>query len=141
MEDGKTEIISAWGKGRNRMEHEHINLIIGTIGAIAVLFWICIWIGKLIANSKIKTYKKEMDIMTKEKFLELCAENQMNCPHTNNIDKKLQKILELSEENSKNTKHIAECFILYLSQTDVDNGVKNYIEDKLKQQVKKVMEL
>ena len=103
------------------MEHEHIHIIIGTIGSIAVLFWICIWIGKEIASAKIKQYKKEADIMTKEKFIELCSENQMNCPQMNDVDSKLKKILELSEDNSTHTRHIAECFLLYLSQTKVDD--------------------
>jgi hypothetical protein len=109
---------------------------IATLLLIASFGW---GIGCFCYKLKLRRQREDENHMTQKDFDAKCSKNQENCPQLGGINVTLNKILKLSEENSKHTKHLSECFLLYLSQTDVDDGVRTYIEDKLKEQVKQVV--
>lgn len=92
-------------------------------------------VGCYCYSRKVKKQKESEDWMTKKEFKEQCRKNQEDCPQMEIIDTKLEKIIRLSEKNNTHTRHLSECFLLLLSQTEIDDGVREHIHDKLKQQV------
>lgn len=97
------------------------------------------WIGGNVASKKIAAYEEAENLMTKPDFDERCKENQADCPKMGEINLNIKKILISTEANAKYSRHLSECFLLFLSQTTITDGVREYIENKLKQNVDEIV--
>jgi len=117
------------------VSHENWNLVLYAIGTLITVGVFGYGIGGFVFKWKMRNHEVEEGWMTKKDFAEKCREQQENCPQMVTINHQLAEILEYSKTNATAVKHVKECFLLFLSQTEIDEGVRNYIHDKLTDQV------
>ena len=120
------------------MTVDPLHLFLYALGTFVVLAGFAWSVGSFCFSRKIKQQKENEGFMTKKEFAAECQKQQENCPQMVIINNQLEQILEYSKKTATETKHLRECFLLYLSQTKIDEGVSKFIHEKLAERVKGV---